>query len=600
MGNRKGVFQLILFIVLAMAIFQAIGSMRSEPPQVVAYSQFKQLVEGGEVTSVVFFDDTNTLEAQDKNGIKITTTFPEDARVTELLEKHKVKIEVRVKERGAGDIFVGILASLLPMVILLFVFMWFMRRMAGGGGAMNAFQSSQAKLFSEYTRKTTFADVAGIPEVKEELQEIIDFLRDPGKYIKLGAKIPRGVLLVGGPGGGKTLLARAVAGEAGVPFFYTSGSSFIQMFVGVGAARVRDMFEDAKKKAPCIIFIDEIDGIGRARGGPSVGGAHDERESTLNQILTEMDGFEHDKGVIVIGATNRPDVLDVALLRPGRFDRRIVVPMPDVIERLEILKVHTRNKPLDPNVDLLRIAKNTPGFSGADLENLANEAALITARWNKDMIGNDEFEAAKDRVVVGLARKRKGMTARDREILMHHEAGHAIVALCTPDAPRPHKVTIIPRGIAGGFTEPLHEERLVAERKSILAQIKFALGGRAAEELFCSTETSGASDDLSRATKLARKMVFEWGMGKATGLVAHVDENRDNFLGYDMSGRAMSEETRRELDREVRTIINTCYEETKQTLEANRDKVEKLAALLDEHETVVLADVPEFKPFFSK
>ncbi|MBS1109006.1 MAG: rane protease FtsH catalytic subunit, partial [Anaeromyxobacteraceae bacterium] len=462
---------------------------------------------------------------------------------------------------------------------------------AGGGKAMS-FGKSKAKLMTEHHNKVTFADVAGIDESKDELEEIISFLKDPKKFTKLGGRIPKGVLLMGPPGTGKTLLARAVAGEAGVPFFSISGSDFVEMFVGVGASRVRDLFEQGKKNAPCIIFIDEIDAVGRHRGA-GLGGGHDEREQTLNQLLVEMDGFESNEGVILIAATNRPDVLDPALLRPGRFDRRIVVPRPDLGGRLGILKVHTRKVPLDAGMDLTKIARGTPGFSGADLENLVNEAALYAARRNKEKVEGNDFEYAKDKVLMGTERRSLIISDKEKRTTAVHEAGHALVAKVLPNADPLHKVTIIPRGRALGLTQQLPEEdRLNINQEFALNQIAILMGGRVAEELTFGQKTTGAGNDIEQATNMARAMVCEWGMSERMGPLAFGKKEGEVFLGRDMaSTQTYSEQTAREIDSEVRRIVNEQYERAKKILLERRESLDKIADALLEYETLDLADV---------
>lgn len=580
---------LILAAIFIFSMMQMMrGSNSSKEPH-LSYSDFKEETQKGKVSNVVVFGDTNELGVFFKDKSYVELYYPSDDKLIEFLESHNVGIEVKRRDSGNGTALLRLLGYLFPLIFLVIFFVFISRRMGSQGGMLQRFSSSKARMFVENKRKTTFRDVAGMPEVKEEVEEIIDFLKHPVKYTKVGGKIPSGVLLIGPPGTGKTLLARAVAGEAGVPFLSVSGSEFVEMLVGVGASRVRDLFEQAKKQAPCIVFIDEIDAVGQSRQSNSFSG-HSEREQTLHQLLSEMDGFEQNRGIIVIAATNRPDVLDPALRRPGRFDRMILVPLPDASEREEILRVHTRNKPLAEDVNLVQIAKNTPGFSGADLENLANEAALLSGRKNINHITSEEFESARDKVTIGLARKKKTMTARDRELLKYHEAGHAIAALCTDGAPHPHKVTIIPHGIAAGFTEGEEEERMIMERDSMIARMKFSLGGRAAESIFCNTETSGASHDLANATKIARKMVYEFGMGKTSGLVHYADGNALNFLGIETGAKQMSEATLRELDEEVKRLVTCAYEEVERTLRENRGKVEKLVAMLQEKETVIMTE----------
>ncbi|TMA17190.1 MAG: ATP-dependent zinc metalloprotease FtsH, partial [Deltaproteobacteria bacterium] len=480
------------------------------------------------------------------------------------------------------------LVSWMPLGVLCILFVFLMRQLQAGGGKAMSFGKSKAKLLSENHNKVTFSDVAGIDEAKEELEEIIAFLKDPKKFTKLGGRIPKGVLLMGSPGTGKTLLARAIAGEAGVPFFSISGSDFVEMFVGVGASRVRDLFDQGKKHAPCIIFIDEIDAVGRHRGA-GLGGGHDEREQTLNQLLVEMDGFESNEGVILIAATNRPDVLDPALLRPGRFDRRIVVPRPDVKGREGILKVHTRKTPLSPEVDLDAVARGTPGFCGADLENLVNEAALIAARKSKERLDKGDFEFAKDKVMMGAERRSMIISEKDKKITAWHEAGHALVARLTEHNDPVHKVTIIPRGPALGLTQMLpKEDRLNWNRRSVLDRIAMSMGGRIAEELEFNEITSGAKSDIEHATKFARSMVCEWGMSEKLGPLAFGEEEGEVFLGREFAQRSrnFSEATAIEIDAEVRKIVTEQYSRAKQLLMENKPALDRIAAALLEWETL--------------
>jgi cell division protease FtsH len=464
------------------------------------------------------------------------------------------------------------------MILLIGVWIFFMRQMQAGGGKALSFGKSRAKLMTGTQHKVTFADVAGIDEAKEELQEIIEFLKNPKKFTKLGGRIPKGVLLVGAPGTGKTLLARAIAGEAGVPFFSISGSDFVEMFVGVGASRVRDLFVQGKKNAPCIIFIDEIDAVGRHRGA-GLGGGHDEREQTLNQLLVEMDGFESNEGVILISATNRPDVLDPALLRPGRFDRQVVVPIPDIKGRLEILKVHTRRAPMDQDVDLEVLARGTPGFSGADLENLVNEAALLAARRDKETVGMEEFELAKDKVLMGVERKSMIISDEEKRHTAYHEGGHALVASLLPGSDPVHKVTIIPRGRALGLTQQLPiDERHTYPKHYLLNRIAVLLGGRAAEELVLQDFTTGAGNDLERATELARRMVCEWGMSDALGPLTYGQKEEAIFLGREIARhRDYSDQTAELIDREIRRIVEESYQRALQLIRENRTTLDRLA-----------------------
>lgn len=575
---------LLVFFVVMLYVSYGQHGASSE----ISYTDFKAKLTKGEITHVWVNPEERKAVGTLKDKNKVYTSYIDSEGFRELLEKHNVQVTVQ----GSGKGIMGYIFGALPMLLFIVIFIMFMSQLGkSGSGLASKFGASKAKLISREAVKTTFDDVAGMPEVKAELREVVDFLSNPQRYRQLGAKVPKGVLLVGPPGTGKTLLARAVAGEAHGSFFLISGSSFVEMFVGVGASRVRDLFETAKKHAPAIIFIDEIDALGKSRSSLTLYGGNDEREQTLNQLLAELDGFEQNNGIILMAATNRPDVLDKALLRPGRFDRRIVVPLPDAEERAAILLVHTKDKKLGADVDLASIGQNVPGFSGADLENLANEAALIAARENKTVIEMSDFEAAKDKVSVGLARKGRKILARDRELVAYHEAGHAVVGLFTKQASRPRKVTIISHGLAGGFTEPVYEERMLHERNMLLAEIQVSLGGRAAEEIFCRTETSGASNDLSRATELARRMVYEFGMGRVAGLVHYMRGEVEGFLGIrEGSSSGLSEETRRLLDAEVRGLITDGYKQARSTLAEHREVAEKLVAMLFEKETVMLTD----------
>jgi cell division protease FtsH len=520
---------------------------------------------------------------------------PADSKILELLRSKKVNYTfVPADENG---VWIAMLSQGIPVIILFVFFLFFMRQLQGTGGKAMTFGKSKAKLLSESHNKITFADVAGIDECKEELEEIIAFLKDPKKFTKLGGRIPKGVLMMGSPGTGKTLLAKAVAGEAGVPFFSISGSDFVEMFVGVGASRVRDLFEQGKKNAPCIIFIDEIDAVGRHRGA-GLGGGHDEREQTLNQLLVEMDGFESNEGVIIIAATNRPDVLDPALQRPGRFDRRITVPRPDLKGRMGILKVHTRRVPLADNVELDTIARGTPGMTGADLENLVNEAALYAARSNRDRVTLMDFESAKDKVFMGPERKSMIMSDKEKRNTAVHEAGHALVGKLLPGCDPVHKVTIIPRGQALGVTWSLPEEDKVnLYKKKMMDDLCMMLGGRIAEELVFGELSSGASNDIERVTKFARAMVMRWGMSEKLGPLSFGEREGEVFLGRDFSARPdYSEETARQIDTEVRGIVMGAYERAKKLLSENMDSLKRIADALVEYETV---DGPELDVLIS-
>jgi cell division protease FtsH len=549
----------------------------------ITFSQFVDAVESGQVAQVTI--QGQNIIGRYSDGIEFRTYAPNDPQLIPMLREKGVSIAARPEEDNPW--YMTVLISWFPMILLIGVWIFFMRQMQAGGGKALSFGKSRAKLLTDNQKRVTFADVAGVDEAKEELQEIIEFLKNPKKFTKLGGRIPKGVLLVGAPGTGKTLLARAIAGEAGVPFFSISGSDFVEMFVGVGASRVRDLFMQGKKNAPCIIFVDEIDAVGRHRGA-GLGGGHDEREQTLNQLLVEMDGFESNEGVILISATNRPDVLDPALLRPGRFDRQVVVPIPDVKGRLEILKVHTRRTPLDDDVDLEVLARGTPGFSGADLENLVNEAALLAARKNKESVGMQEFEEAKDKVLMGVERKSMIISEEEKRNTAYHESGHALIAALLPGADPIHKVTIIPRGRALGVTQQLPiDERHTYTKRYLLNQICVLLGGRAAEELVLKDFTTGAGNDLERATDMARKMVCEWGMSDALGPLTYGRKDEAIFLGKEIARhRDYSEETARIIDGEVRRIVEECYEESLNLLKEHSETLHRLASELLKREVL--------------
>src|SRR5688572_29782753 len=529
----KNLLLWVIVAVVLMVVFQAFGP-RAAGSETLAYDQFVQQVQTDRIKEVKIGEDRTTISGERKDGSKFTTYSPGDKDLVNDLITHKVAIEQAPPQNGPSLLY--ILINVLPWLLFIGIWVYFMRQMQQGGskGAMS-FGRSRAKLQGEDQVKVTLADVAGCDEAKEEVGELVEFLRDPSKFQKLGGKIPRGVLMVGPPGTGKTLLARAIAGEAKVPFFSISGSDFVEMFVGVGASRVRDMFEQAKKHAPCIIFIDEIDAVGRHRGA-GLGGGHDEREQTLNQLLVEMDGFEGGEGVIVIAATNRPDVLDPALLRPGRFDRQIVVPRPDVRGREQILKVHARRIPLAPNVDLKVLARGTPGFSGADLANLVNEAALLAARQNKKLVEMVDFENAKDKVLMGVERRSMIISDSEKRTIAYHEAGHALVADFLPGADPLHKVTIIPRGRALGLTMQLPmDDKYNYSREYLINRITILLGGRTAEEIVLQQQTTGAGDDLEKATEMARKMVCEWGMSDKLGPLTFGKNEEHIFLGREVA-----------------------------------------------------------------
>ncbi len=582
---------LILWVVIAlvlMSVFNNFGPRRIATQQ-VEYSQFLQDVKQGRVQKVVI--EGKSLMVTGQNGERFTVYSPEtDNRslIGELLE-HGVTIDAKPPEQQS--LLMQIFISWFPMLLLIGVWIFFMRQMQGGGGGRGAlsFGKSRARLLGEDQVKVTFADVAGVEEAKGEVAELVDFLRDPGKFQRLGGKIPRGVLMVGPPGTGKTLLAKAIAGEAKVPFFTISGSDFVEMFVGVGASRVRDMFDQAKKHAPCIIFIDEIDAVGRHRGA-GLGGGHDEREQTLNQLLVEMDGFEGNEGVIVIAATNRPDVLDPALLRPGRFDRQVVVPLPDIRGREHILKVHLRKVPVADGVDASVIARGTPGFSGADLANLVNEAALFAARANKKLVGMEEMERAKDKIMMGVERKSMVMSEDEKRLTAYHEAGHAVIGLSVPAHDPVYKVSIIPRGRALGVTMFLPEEdRYSYSKERLESQISSLFGGRIAEELVFGPErvTTGASNDIQRATEIARNMVTKWGLSDRLGPLTYSEEQAEVFLGHSVTQhKTVSDETAHIIDEEIRKIIDRNYQRSNRILTEHRTKLDAMADALIRYETI--------------
>ena len=574
--------------VLLIALFNLFQSPQQRgSTRDVAYSEFLQELDNGRIKSVTISGDHIT-----GNYVDSTTGFqtysPGDATLVARLEGRGVTINARPESDGSNSIF-GYLLSWLPMILILGVWIFFMRQMQSGSGRAMGFGKSKAKLLTEAHGRVTFQDVAGVDEAKEDLEEIVEFLRDPQKFQRLGGKIPRGVLLVGPPGTGKTLLARSVAGEADVPFFTISGSDFVEMFVGVGASRVRDMFEQAKKNSPCIIFIDEIDAVGRHRGA-GLGGGNDEREQTLNQLLVEMDGFEANESVILIAATNRPDVLDPALMRPGRFDRQVVVPNPDIIGREKILKVHVRNVPLAPNVDLKVVARGTPGFSGADLANLVNEAALMAARRDKRLVTMAEFEDAKDKVMMGAERRSTAMTQEEKKLTAFHESGHAILALNVPSADPLHKATIIPRGRALGMVMQLPEgDRYSMSYKYMVSRLAIMMGGRVAEEIKFGKDniTSGAASDIEQATKLARAMVTQWGFSDQLGHVAYGENQQEVFLGHSVAQQKnVSEETAQIIDAEVRRLIEEAYDTARKVLTRKKKDWIALAEGLLEYETL--------------
>jgi cell division protease FtsH len=567
------------------------GQAREDQP---SYSEFMAKVEAGDVKEVTMYLGQVSYELQGEYirpaNRKFQVTIAKEDAATVTKELRDKAVQIKVKEHGNAD-WVLLLLNGLPLLLLVGFCLFLMRQMQAGGNKALSFGKSRARLLSAQQKKATFKDVAGTDEAKEELQEIIEFLKDPQKFQKLGGRIPKGVLLVGPPGTGKTLLARAIAGEANVPFFSISGSDFVEMFVGVGASRVRDLFEQGKKNAPCIIFIDEIDAVGRHRGA-GLGGGHDEREQTLNALLVEMDGFESNEGVILIAATNRPDVLDPALLRPGRFDRRVVVARPDVKGREEILRVHTRKVPIGDDVDLSIIARGTPGFSGADLANLVNEAALWAARQNRKFVTMADFEMSKDKVLMGVERKSMILSDEEKKNTAYHEAGHALVAAMTPGADPVHKVTIIPRGMALGLTMQLPEaDKHTYTREYLEAMLAVLMGGRSAEEIFLGHITTGAGNDIERATDIARNMVCEWGMSEL-GPLAFGKKDEAIFLGREIAQhRDYSEDTAIQIDKEVRRIVNAAYEKARGTLSDNRDVLERIAQALLEREVIDAAEV---------
>ncbi len=590
--KNLAIWLLIGFLVfLIIDFYKANDSSRKVLP--ISYSNFLTEIKNGNVARVEIRG--NNITGEYSNGSYFSTYSPNDLNLIEKLEKNGVEINALPLDKGSPGL-IDILISWFPMLLLIGVWIFFMRQMQSGSGRAMGFGKSRAKLLNENKNKVTFLDVAGIDEAKSELEEIVEFLKDPTKFQRLGGKIPKGALLVGPPGTGKTLLARAIAGEANVPFFSISGSDFVEMFVGVGASRVRDMFEQGRKSAPCIIFIDEIDAVGRHRGA-GLGGGNDEREQTLNQLLVEMDGFDSTHGVILIAATNRPDVLDPALLRPGRFDRQVVVPNPDIVGRTKILEVHTRKLALAPDVDIKVIARGTPGFSGADLANLSNEAALLAARRNKRLVTMLDFEDAKDKVMMGAERRSMVMTLKEKELTAYHEAGHALVGVFTPGNDPLHKVTIIPRGRALGVTMNLPERDKYSETKTEMkAKLAMIFGGRVAEELIFGKEniTSGASNDILQATQRARAMVVEWGMSEALGPLRYSENEEDVFLGRSVTQRkSMSDETAKLIDQEIRKFIDNAESHARKILKKNLKHLHNLAKALLEFETLSGDDVKE-------
>jgi len=583
---------MLLWLAIAAVLLSVFNNFNTQgQKEQLGYSAFIQEVQNDRLSKVVV--DGLTISAERKDGSSFETVRPmvEDPKLMDDLLAHNVVVEGKKPEQQS--VWTQLLVASFPILLILAVFMFFMRQMQGGGGGRGgpmSFGKSKAKLLGEDQITTTFADVAGVDEAKEDVQELVEFLRDPSRFQKLGGRIPRGVLMVGQPGTGKTLLAKAIAGEAKVPFFSISGSDFVEMFVGVGASRVRDMFDQAKKQSPCIIFIDEIDAVGRHRGA-GLGGGHDEREQTLNQLLVEMDGFGGNDGVIVIAATNRPDVLDPALLRPGRFDRQVTVGLPDIRGREQILKVHMRKVPLAENVEASKIARGTPGFSGADLANLVNEAALFAARAGVRAVGMQQFELAKDKIMMGAERRSMVMSEKEKLNTAYHESGHAIVGRLMPEHDPVYKVSIIPRGRALGVTMFLPEEdRYSHSRRHIVGQITSLFGGRVAEEMTLGKDgiTTGASNDMQRATEIARNMVTKWGLSDTMGPLMYDEGGEEVFLGRSAAqpSKAMSDETARAIDKEVRSIIDECYEKARNILEEHRGKMDMMAEALMQYETI--------------
>lgn len=589
---------LVLWLVIGLimiALFQVFNRPQKSSKDTV-FSDFMNMVESGQVVEVLIQGDR--VHGRTLEGKQFRTYVPKDPELITALRSKKIRITVEPPEQTSW--YMNLLVTWFPMILLLGIWVFFMRQMQVGGSKALSFGKSKARLLSDSKKKATFKDVAGIDEAKEELQEIIDFLREPQKFQKLGGKIPKGVLLMGAPGTGKTLLARAIAGEADVPFFSISGSDFVEMFVGVGASRVRDLFEQGKKHAPCIIFIDEIDAVGRHRGA-GLGGGHDEREQTLNQLLVEMDGFESNDGVILIAATNRPDVLDPALLRPGRFDRQVVVPLPDVKGRKGILEVHIQNVPSGPDVDIDTIARGTPGFSGAQLANLVNEAALLAARRNKKMVDMSDLEESKYKVLMGKERRSMVISEEEKRDTAYHEAGHALVNHIIPGTDPIDKVTIIPRGFALGATWHLPQEKHNKSKEDFLNEVACLMGGRAAEDVVLKKLTNGAANDIERATETARKMVCEWGMSELMGPLAFGKREEHIFLGREIAQhKDYSEQTAIDIDKEIRKVVTNCYERAKGILTDNLEALHALAQALLEKETIDGAEIDKIISAFTK
>lgn len=582
---RQITFYLIIGIVV-IALFSLYNSDRG--PEKINYNEFIKMIDDEKVEKVVIYG--NEIEAEVAGDRTIETTRPEDHNLTEILLAYDIPYETNKPKTAPW--WQTLLIYGVPFLIIIVIFFYFMQQSQGGGSKVMNFGKSRARLHETEKKKVTFSEVAGAEEEKYELEEVVEFLKDPRKFIELGARIPKGVLLVGPPGTGKTLLARAVAGEAGVPFFSISGSDFVEMFVGVGASRVRDLFENAKKSSPCIVFIDEIDAVGRQRGA-GLGGGHDEREQTLNQLLVEMDGFDVNEGIIIIAATNRPDILDPALLRPGRFDREVTVGFPDVKGREEILKVHTRNKPLEDTVELRTIARGTPGFTGADLENVVNEAALLAARNNRKKVGMEDMQEAIERVVAGTEKKSRVISDFEKKIVAYHEAGHALAGYLLPHTDPVHKVSIIPRGRAGGYTLMFPEEdRYYMTRSELLARISTLLAGRVAEQMVLNEVSTGAQNDLERSTAIVRQMIMEYGMSDALGPITLGKKPDQVFLGRDLGrDRDYSEEIAKAIDREIRKTIDDSYQRAWDVLDENRDKLEKIAMALIERESLDAVEI---------
>lgn len=578
-----------IVITLMMIMLYNLFNQQNLAETNISYTEFLSMVDNGSISDVVI--QGQELYLTDVNHNRFKVYAPQDTDLIKILRQKGVTISA--KPESDSPWYMNVLVSWFPMIVLIGVWIFFMRQMQAGGGKAMSFGKSRARLQSDQSKKVTFEDVAGIDEAKEELGEIIDFLREPKKFTRLGGRIPKGVLLMGSPGTGKTLLARAIAGEADVPFFHISGADFVEMFVGVGASRVRDLFVQGKKNAPCIIFIDEIDAVGRHRGA-GLGGGHDEREQTLNQLLVEMDGFESNEGVILISATNRPDVLDPALLRPGRFDRQVVVPLPDILGREKILKVHMKKTPAAPDVNLVILAKGTPGFSGADLENLVNEAALLGAKRNKEKVDMFDLEDAKDKVYMGLERKSKVVREEDRKTTAYHEAGHALVARFLPNTDAVNKITIIPRGRAAGITWFLPEESDFKYKDQLESELSVAFGGRVAEEIVFNRISTGAANDIKQATDIAQKMIRNWGMSEELSPLSFGKDDEHIFLGREIAQhRDYSEETARKIDQEINNLIKKAYNRAKNTLNENLDILHALADRLLEKETVMGKELDE-------